>query len=146
MRACFFRLQPMLHPVRTVSNKCSAQANVSCNSASKSSAPASSNAPNAPIVIDKHYVLFYDYVADAEEKRKPLRTAHLNYIRPFAQARKVILGGAWGDLTGAAIVFKCDSKEEVTQFVKNDPYVTGGLVTQWTTKEWNVVIKADKQE
>ena len=50
------------------------------------------------------------------------------------------LGGAFGDLGGAAIVFKCGDASEVEEFAKGDPYVKGGLVTDWNVREWTVVI------
>jgi uncharacterized protein len=52
-----------------------------------------------------------------------------------------LLGGAFADpVDGAVLFFSTHSKDVVEAFAKVDPYVTGGLVTEWTVREWTTVI------
>lgn len=51
------------------------------------------------------------------------------------------LGGAFADpVDGAVLFFEAASKDAVEQFAKDDPYVTGGLVTKWIVREWTTVL------
>jgi uncharacterized protein YciI len=54
---------------------------------------------------------------------------------------QLLLGGAFADpVDGAVLFFSAPSKDVVEAFAKVDPYVTGGLVTEWTVREWTTVI------
>jgi uncharacterized protein YciI len=107
-----------------------------------------------------HHILFYDYVEDMAERRGPHREAHLARNRAEREAGRITLAGALGDpqpddvsagqegeagrraarkLTGAAIVFRDVSPEEIEAFAQDDPYVTAGLVTGRRIERWNVV-------
>lgn len=86
-------------------------------------------------------ILFYTYVEDIIERRKPYREEHLALAQRFVTDGKLILGGAYAEpADGAAIIFNVETKEEVVTFVENDPYVKHGLVTQWHIREWNAVV------
>lgn len=86
-------------------------------------------------------ILFYVYVENIIEKRKPYREEHLALAQRFVKEGKLILGGAYSEpADGAAIIFKVETKEEVIAFVENDPYVKNNLVTQWSIREWNAVV------
>lgn len=87
------------------------------------------------------YVLLYDYVSDAAQRRVPFRQQHLDLLKGLHQRGQVVLAGAWNDpLDGAAIVFK--DRKAAEDFIKADPYVANALVTRWRVREWNVVIGA----
>ena len=86
-------------------------------------------------------ILFYAYVENIIEKRKPYREEHLALAQRFVADGKLILGGAYAEpADGAAIIFKVETKADVLFFVENDPYVKNGLVTQWYIREWNAVV------
>lgn len=88
-----------------------------------------------------HFILFYSYVDNIIERRKPYREEHLALAQQFVTCGKLILGGAYTEpADGAAIIFKVETKADVLAFVENDPYVKNGLVTQWRIKEWNTVV------
>jgi uncharacterized protein YciI len=40
------------------------------------------------------------------------------------------------------LLFKGESEEVARQFARNDPYVINGLVTNWTVRQWDIVIGA----
>lgn len=88
-----------------------------------------------------YYILFYKTVENYIERRAPYREEHLNLAMEAHQKGSLMLGGALGNpADGAILVFKGDSPEVAEDFVKRDPYVRNGLITEWTIREWNVVI------
>jgi hypothetical protein len=88
-----------------------------------------------------HYLLFYDYVEDAVEKRAPHRDEHLRLAGQALERGELLLGGAYADpVDGAVLVFRCESLSVVEAFVANDPYVKSGIVTDWRIRPWTVVV------
>ena len=60
------------------------------------------------------------------------------------QRGELQLAGAFADpVDGAALFFSAASRAVVEQFAKDDPYVTGGLVTKWVVREWTTVVGPD---
>jgi uncharacterized protein YciI len=90
-----------------------------------------------------HYLLLYDYVQNAVERRAPHREAHLALAREAHARGELLLGGALADpVDGAVLLFRCDSPATVEAFVAKDPYVAAGIVTRWRIRPWTVVIGA----
>jgi uncharacterized protein YciI len=88
-----------------------------------------------------HYLLFYDYVPDVLERRPQFRGAHIQYARTSVARGELLLAGAFADpVDGAVLLFSASSKDAVEQFAREDPYVTGGLVTAWKVRAWTTVI------
>ena len=91
-----------------------------------------------------HYLLFYDYVENAVDRRAPFRDAHLGLAREALERGELLLGGAFADpVDGAALLFRVDDKSVVEAFVRRDPYVTNGIVTAWRIRPWTVVVGDD---
>ena len=86
------------------------------------------------------FILEYVYVADILEKRTPYRPEHIKLAEDYNKSGLILSGGPFVPPTGAVFIFSADGKESVEAFVAKDPYVAAGLVTQYTIKEWNVVI------
>jgi uncharacterized protein YciI len=90
-----------------------------------------------------HYVLRYETIADYVTQRQPYREMHLALASSAASRGELVLGGAFDDPSGGAmLVFRGDSPEAAERFAQSDPYVLNGLVTRWTVQKWNVVIGA----
>jgi uncharacterized protein YciI len=90
-----------------------------------------------------HYLLFYDYVENAVERRLPVREAHLTLAREAFARGELLMGGAFADpVDGAVLVFRADSPAVVEAFVAADPYVGSGLVTRWWIRPWTVAVGA----
>jgi uncharacterized protein YciI len=86
------------------------------------------------------YLLFYDYVPDALQRRRGLRREHFALAHESIGRGHLVLGGAFADpVDGAVLYFRCDSKAVVEAFVRADPYVRQGLVTAWKIREWTTV-------
>jgi uncharacterized protein YciI len=91
-----------------------------------------------------HFLLFYTYVPDVLEKRPKFRGAHIGHARASVARGELKLGGALADpVDGGVLLFDAPAKSVVEQFAKEDPYVTGGLVTKWVVREWTTVVGAD---
>jgi uncharacterized protein YciI len=88
-----------------------------------------------------HFLLFYTYVPDVLERRPQFRGAHVKHAQASVARGELMLAGAFADpVDGAALWFSAASKDVVEAFAKADPYVTGGLVTQWTVRAWTTVV------
>lgn len=88
-----------------------------------------------------YWILFYDVVDDYIERRAALRDQHLAHAQSAQRRGFLVLGGAYADpVDGAVIVFQADDLAIVEQFVRDDPYVSAGLVTAWRIRKWNVVV------
>jgi uncharacterized protein YciI len=88
-----------------------------------------------------HYLLLYDYVENAVERRAPYREEHIRLAREAHERGELVMAGAWADpVDGAAFVFQGDDASAAEAFVKKDPYVANGIVTAWRVRPWTVVI------
>lgn len=89
----------------------------------------------------KHYMLFYQVVADHAERRAPHRSLHLKRAWEAHERGELVLGGALTDgPAGAMLLFRGDSPRVAEAFAEGDPYVTQGLVTNWWVSEWVTVV------
>jgi uncharacterized protein YciI len=89
-----------------------------------------------------YFALLYEVVDDYLTRRQPLRAEHLALAERFRADGKLLLAGAFDPPDGALLVFRCERREEVEAFAREDPYVRNGLVKRWTVKGWTVVIGA----
>jgi uncharacterized protein YciI len=87
-----------------------------------------------------HYLLLYDYVEDALERREPYREEHLARILAGQEDGRIVMAGAIGDPPeGGAIVFRDVEPEAIQAWTEEDPYVTGGVVTRSRVLLWKLV-------
>jgi uncharacterized protein YciI len=87
------------------------------------------------------YLLFYDYVGNAVEKRRAFRREHFTLASEAIARGHLILGGAYANpVDGAVLYFRCESTGVIEEFVRSDPYVRNGLVTSWKIREWTTVV------
>ena len=88
-----------------------------------------------------HYLLFYDYVEDAVERRAPYREEHIALAREAHERGELVMAGAYADpVDGAVFVFRVGDPSIVDAFVRADPYVANGIVTGWRVRSWTVAI------
>lgn len=88
-----------------------------------------------------YFLLFYDYVENAVERRTPFREAHLKLAREAHARGELVQAGAFAEpLDGALFVFRTEDRSVVERFVAGDPYVANGIVTGWRIRSWTVVI------
>ena len=92
------------------------------------------------------YVLKYDYIPDVLEKRGPYREGHLGLAKKLIEEGTCVSGGPCGPPgmeipTGAYFIFT--TEDAANLFVKEDPYVSNGIVTGHTIEEWNIVVSKE---
>ena len=86
-------------------------------------------------------LLLYEYVEDYVERRAPFRQAHLALADQAHERGELVMAGALCDSPpGAVFVFSVEDPSVVDAFVGADPYVSGGVVTSWRVRPWNVVV------
>lgn len=87
-----------------------------------------------------YYILFYKTVENYIVRRAPFRGDHLDLVGSFHSEGSLVMAGALADpADGAVLIFKGDSPEVAEEFVRQDPYVKNGLITEWSVRPWNVV-------
>jgi uncharacterized protein YciI len=87
-----------------------------------------------------HLVLEYTLADDYLERRAALREEHLALARQAHERGELLLAGALPDPYDRALLVFTAERDVVESFVRQDPYVSQGLVTAWTVRPWNVVI------
>lgn len=93
-----------------------------------------------------YFALQYQVVEDFADRRMPFRPAHLNQVREAHQRGEIVMAGALADPPEALLIFRGADKSAAERFANNDPYVTQGLVKQWTIRQWTVVVGNDPSE
>ncbi len=92
-------------------------------------------------MAEQLFALFYDYVPDILERRKPHREAHIAHAKAAAERGELVIAGALGDPPhGAMFAFRVSGPDAIEEFVAGDPYVDAGLVTAHRVEPWNVVV------
>ncbi len=92
----------------------------------------------------KYFALIYYLVDDYMSRRPAYREEHLRLARAAQGRGELLLAGALTDPADRALlVFRAADRAAVEEFARNDPYVTGGLVTRWEIRPWAVVIGHD---
>jgi uncharacterized protein YciI len=76
---------------------------------------------------------------DGAALRPKLRPAHLDNLRPLAQAGKVRIAGPFTDGSGSLIVVDMESEAQARAFANRDPYVTGGVFARVEVKPFKQV-------
>ncbi|MFC4874360.1 YciI-like protein [Negadavirga shengliensis] len=88
-----------------------------------------------------YFILTYVTVEDYVTKRAPFRSAHLALAMEYHDKGFLKMGGALADPADKAVlVFRCQDKSVIEDFVRQDPYVQNGLIVSWEVREWTVVI------
>jgi uncharacterized protein len=76
---------------------------------------------------------------DGAARRPALRPAHLDNLRPLADAGKVVIAGPFTDGSGSLIVLDMESEAAALAFAQSDPYVTGGVFERVEVKPFRRV-------
>jgi uncharacterized protein YciI len=93
-----------------------------------------------------HYLLFYEKAPDFAERQPPLMAAHRGHVMQAAEDGMLVLAGSLGnpDDGTALLLFETSSPEIPENFATTDPYVIGGVVSQWTIRTWDLVVGAGR--
>ena len=89
----------------------------------------------------KTFVLQYHYVDNMLQKRDPFRAGHLAHADHHIEQGYLMAGGGFlPDIKRGMLLFRCDNREIVENFAKNDPFVKGGLVTNFEIHDWGILV------
>jgi uncharacterized protein YciI len=89
----------------------------------------------------RYFALFYEVVDEFVSRRAAYREEHLRLVREAHRRGELLLAGALTEPADRALlVFRAAERSTVETFVRNDPYVTRGLVTRWEIRPWAVVV------
>ena len=88
-----------------------------------------------------HFLLLYQFVPDYLERRPLHRSEHLRLAWQAHERGELILAGALGEPTEAAVLlFEGENDAAARAFAAADPYVRAGLVTRWSVRPWTTVV------
>ena len=91
--------------------------------------------------MTRHFLLFYDYVADVLDRRPQFRGAHLKHAWAAVERGEILVAGALAEpVDGAVLMFAGEDKSVAEDFARADPYVLGGLVHRWYVRDWTTVV------
>lgn len=76
----------------------------------------------------------------ADDSRLELRPQHRELMAALNDEGKVVASGPWADDSGALLVLRVDSVDEVEEIVAADPYFTASGVTR-EIREWNALVR-----
>lgn len=87
----------------------------------------------------KHFAMFLPM--KDEEKSNLYREDHLAYLDKKREEGRIFANGRFTDGWGGLIIYLADSKTEVEEIAKNDPYIMTGA-RDYEIHEWDVVTEA----
>ena len=71
--------------------------------------------------------------------RLSVRPAHLENLRPLAQAGKIVIAGPFTDGSGSLILADFESEHAAQTFAQNDPYTVEGVFERVEVKPFRKV-------
>jgi uncharacterized protein YciI len=77
-------------------------------------------------------------------KAPPLFPAHRARLDEFHGRGDLLMVGTFGDPQAEGSMGIFTSREAVEEFVKDDPFVLGGVVRAWHIREWNEIFTAPR--
>lgn len=87
------------------------------------------------------YAVHYSY-GDDTDARMAARPAHRDFLDGLAGQGVCLVAGAYApsEAPGGLLIFRADSKDQVSELLRDDPYQRGGFVTETKILEWGPVI------
>jgi uncharacterized protein len=79
--------------------------------------------------MQQYRIHAYDYTdPQALERRMAARTAHLEGAKKLKESGNFVLGGAMlneaGQMIGSTLILQFESKEELDEYLANEPYIS----------------------
>jgi uncharacterized protein YciI len=82
------------------------------------------------------FAVTYHYTATAEELAG-LRPAHREFFGQLFDKGDLLTSGPFVDYSGALLLVKADSVEEVSALLDNDPFDIAGYIGERVILQWN---------
>jgi len=83
------------------------------------------------------YVLLYESAPDFRSKIPANIDAHRALWKTFNSDGRLLLVGPFTDEPAGGAMGVFSTRAAAEDFVRLDPFVTSGLVSKWTIREWN---------
>lgn len=109
------------------------------------SANSSRNLANLGPSLSERYIMNFVVIgrdhtdADALNRRLAVREAHLAGMEPLKAAGKVVYVAAMkneeGNMNGSIIFFDVESKDEVTEYLRTEPYIQNNVWKSYEIQE-----------
>ena len=84
--------------------------------------------------------------AEAQARRSAARPAHIDGARDLLDGGHVLIGGAIlndaGDMIGSSLVVEFENREQLDEWLNNDPYVTGNVWQDITVQPFRTAVKS----
>jgi uncharacterized protein len=92
------------------------------------------------VTIQPVFIVEPTYAPDAAERRDPVRADHLAGVQRLSQDGRVLLAGAYEDMSASLLVMAVDSEQEALQIVHDDVYWAAGVWTDVRIRRLNRVV------
>jgi len=79
-----------------------------------------------------------------ETRDQPLWDEHAAFIDQLVADGFILMGGPLVDEGGSLLIVKAEDANEVREKLKNDPWLTGGILKQESIKRWQIFIDERK--
>jgi uncharacterized protein len=86
------------------------------------------------------YVVFYESTPDFLAKVPLHIQAHRAMWRTYSADGRLLMIGPFLDEPAGGAMGVFATREAAEQFVRDDPFVQGGIVAKWTIREWGEAI------
>jgi uncharacterized protein len=88
------------------------------------------------------YAVVYTYAENSTAARDEHRPAHREYFGKLAEEGVILLSGPFGpeEAPGALLILRTESAQEALAYTEPDPFVTEGLVSDISVREWIPVL------
>jgi uncharacterized protein len=81
-----------------------------------------------------------------DNTRLELRPAHRERLATLVSRDLLLAAGPWSDDSGALLIFRVDSREELDAIFAEDPYYSAPGVTFASIEQWNPVTRHEAIE
>jgi uncharacterized protein len=75
-----------------------------------------------------------------EERRLALRPAHREMLRALHEKGALVMAGPFADDTGALLIFRTESRDELMRLLDADPYTHEDVLTRTSIREWAPIV------
>jgi len=86
------------------------------------------------------YAVEYNYAAEAAAARDQYRPDHRAWLSRQVDAGKILVSGPYPDGSGALIIFRAESEEDLESLLTQDPFALQGCIADHQIKPWNPII------
>ena len=90
--------------------------------------------------IQPVFVVEPTYAPDAAQRREPVRAEHLAGVQRLVEDGRLLLAGAYEDMSASLLVLAVDSEDEARQLVHDDVYWDAGVWADVRVRRLNRVV------